>query len=342
MKDKVIKDAMSSIENRIRHVYNQGLEDGLNDGLHDSIIINKDVYGQGYEKGSQDAWECARKIYKDLSIDKCIEIFEGKSWFDYTASEVMALINKYEKQKQNEKSCKNCGNNDCRWCINIATGDLTKWTPRQTEDTEIKVRDDAIIDKDIEESLTKCAQNLSSIYGCMFTPSRSLSSGATASMSATKHNIDSLILKKNAKCEKCVHKDDDFDCHNFCVPYNFDHFKEKQNNDNDSNTSQKEHSSDNKEDGTYVYLYKGTFSQFKKGNSVILSTDITYWDRNIHDDKVLKAGEIHTLKEYFPETGACLITINNEMPNKDRCKKCPNDHKCRLCLTGINWTNRNR
>ena len=293
MKDKVIKDAMSSIENRIHHVYNQGLEDGLNDGLHDSIIINKEVYGQGYEKGSQDAWECARKIYTDLPIDKCIEIFEGKSWFDYTASEVMALINKYEKQKQNEKSCKNCGNNDCRWCINIATGDLTKWTPRQTEDTEIKVSDDAIIDKDIEESL-------------------------------------------NAKCEKCVHKDDDFDCHNFCVPYNFDHFKEKQNNDNDSNTSQKEHSSDNKEDGTYVYLYKGTFSQVKKGNSVILSTDITYWDRNIHDDKVLKAGEIHTLKEYFPETGACLITVNNLM-NKDRCENCPNDHKCRLCLTGNNW-----
>lgn len=310
MKDKVIKDAMSSIENRIRHVYNQGLEDGLNDGLHDSIIINKDVYGQGYEKGSQDAWECARKIYKDLPIDKCIEIFEGKSWFDYTASEAMALINKYEKQKQNEKSCKNCGNNDCRGCISISTGDLNKWTPRQTEDTEIKVSDDAIIDKDIEESLTKCAQNLirTKLFEIPPKPiNPEVRNSAEYFMSATKHTIDSLILKMKEKCEKCVHKDDDFDCHNFCVPYNFDHFKEKQNN---SNTSEKENSSDNKEDGTYVYLYKGTFSQVKKGNSVILSTDITYWDRNIHDDKVLKAGEIHTIKEYFPETGACLITVN--------------------------------
>lgn len=336
MKDKAIKDAMSSIENRIRHIYNQGyndgvnygieigrdfekageygcgLEDGLNDGLHDSIIINKDVYGQVYEKGSQDAWECARKIYKDLPIDKCIEIFEGKSWFDYTASEAMALINKYEKQKPNEKSCKNCGNNDCRGCISISTGDLTKWTPRQTEDSEIKVSDDAIIDKDIEESLTKCAQNLirTKLFEIPLKPiNPEVRNSAEYFMSATKHTIDSLILKMKEKCEKCVHKDDDFDCHNFCVPYNFDHFKEKQNNDNDSNTSQKEHSSDNKEDGTYVYLYKGTFSKVKKGNSVILSTDITYWDRNIHDDKVLKAGEIHTLKEYFPETGACLITV---------------------------------
>ena len=32
MKDKSIKDAMSSIENRIRHVYNQGYEDGIKDG----------------------------------------------------------------------------------------------------------------------------------------------------------------------------------------------------------------------------------------------------------------------------------------------------------------------
>ena len=282
MKDKVIKDAMSSIENKIRHVYNQGLEDGLNDGLHDSIIINKDVYGQGYEKGSQDAWECARKIYTDLPIDKCIEIFEGKSWFDYTASEVIELLKDYcegcrywdeeskrgckspciekieyeEKQKQNEKSCKNCGNNDCRWCINIATGDLTKWTPIIEEQD----------DEEEYDSETMCGQ----LY------------------------------------------------------------------DNDNGLKEQMKSSDNKEDETYVYLYNGTFSKVKKRNSVILSTDITYWDHNIHDDKVLKAGEIHTLKEYFPETGACLITVNNLM-NKDRCENCPNDHKCRLCLTGNNW-----
>lgn len=99
MKDKVIKDATSSIKNIIRHVYDQELEDGLNAGLQDSIIINKDVYGQGYEKGSQDAWECARKIYNDLSMDKCIEIFEGKSWFKYTASEAIAKIKEYEEKQ---------------------------------------------------------------------------------------------------------------------------------------------------------------------------------------------------------------------------------------------------
>ena len=36
--------------------------------------------------------------------------------------------------------------------------------------------------------------------------------------------------EKRKKCEKCIHKDDDFDCHNFCVPCDFDHFKEKQDN----------------------------------------------------------------------------------------------------------------
>ena len=66
----------------------------------DSIIINKDGYGQGYEKGLQDAWECARKIYNDLSMDKYIEIFEGKSWFfDYNASEAIAKIKEYEEKQ---------------------------------------------------------------------------------------------------------------------------------------------------------------------------------------------------------------------------------------------------
>ena len=30
--------------------------------------------------------------------------------------------------------------------------------------------------------------------------------------------------KEEKKCETCAHKDDDFDCHNFCVPYDFDHY----------------------------------------------------------------------------------------------------------------------
>ena len=233
----------------------------------DSIIINKDVYRQVYEKGLQDAWKCARKIYMDLSMDKCIEIFQGESWFDYTASEVIAKIKEYEEKQltrtklfemsidpegrnavehlmsaikhniDSQKDCKNCGSNDCRGCISIATGDLTKWTPI------IKEQDD-------EEEYDS-----ETMYGQFY--------------------------------------------------------------DNDNDLKDQMKSSDNKEDETYVYLYNGTFSKVKKGNSVILSTDITYWDHNIHDDKVLKAGEIHTLKEYFPETGACLITINN-YTNKDR------------------------
>ena len=53
----------------------------------------------GYDQGLNDAWECARKIYQDLSMDECIEIFEGKSWFDYNASEVIAKIKEYEEKQ---------------------------------------------------------------------------------------------------------------------------------------------------------------------------------------------------------------------------------------------------
>jgi len=30
--------------------------------------------------------------------------------------------------------------------------------------------------------------------------------------------------KEEKKCDTCAHKDDDFDCHDFCVPYDFDHY----------------------------------------------------------------------------------------------------------------------
>ena len=30
------------------------------------------------------------------------------------------------------------------------------------------------------------------------------------------------------KCDTCIHRDDDFDCHNFCVAYGLDMYKEKE------------------------------------------------------------------------------------------------------------------
>jgi len=39
------------------------------------------------------------------------------------------------------------------------------------------------------------------------------------------HDAPTIIPATEEKsCENCAHKDDDFDCHNFCVPYDFDHY----------------------------------------------------------------------------------------------------------------------
>ena len=57
-----------------------------------------------YERGLNDAWECAKKIYNDNTFSVNEEIFgKGRSHFgkitdDYSASEAIAKIKAYEKQ----------------------------------------------------------------------------------------------------------------------------------------------------------------------------------------------------------------------------------------------------
>ena len=105
MKDKAIKDAMNSIENRIRHVYNQGYNDGVNYGIE----IGRDFEKSGaYGCGLEDAWECARRVY-DMTFEERDIIFSthdtGAILHPYSASEAMAKIKEYE-EKQTEQTRK--------------------------------------------------------------------------------------------------------------------------------------------------------------------------------------------------------------------------------------------
>ena len=113
MKDKAIHDAMCSIENRVRHVYNQGYSDGLADGNINSGLF-ADKVREAYNNGLEDAWECARKILFDSSLPRDILTELGADSFSgaihkCSASEVIAKLKEYEEQKkQSEKSCKDC------------------------------------------------------------------------------------------------------------------------------------------------------------------------------------------------------------------------------------------
>lgn len=113
MKDKAIHDAMDSIENHVKDVYNQGYSDGLADGNINSGLL-ADRVREAYNNGLDDAWECARKILFDSSLPRDILTELGADSFSgvihkCSASEAIEKIKEYEEQKkQSEKSCDNC------------------------------------------------------------------------------------------------------------------------------------------------------------------------------------------------------------------------------------------
>lgn len=72
--------------------YKRGYADGQK--CHEETV--EDIYRKGFENGLEQAWECARKIYK-MTAKEVIAIFGGCSlWVDYSASEAIAKIKEYE------------------------------------------------------------------------------------------------------------------------------------------------------------------------------------------------------------------------------------------------------
>lgn len=119
MKDKAIHDAMVSIENRVKDVYNHGFSDGYEEGKSEAKLIEtidnmNRQYRSGHSKGLEEAWECAKKILFDSSLPRDILTELGADSFsgviqNCSASEAIEKIKEYEeRQKQSEKSCKNC------------------------------------------------------------------------------------------------------------------------------------------------------------------------------------------------------------------------------------------
>ena len=90
------KELEMQIHKFAEQMYNAGYNAGTSDR---SPEIQK-----AYERGLNDAWECAKKIYNDNSFFVNEEIFgKGRSHFgkitdDYSASEAIAKMKEYEKQ----------------------------------------------------------------------------------------------------------------------------------------------------------------------------------------------------------------------------------------------------
>ena len=116
MKDKAIHDAMVSIENKVRHVYNQGFEEGRS-GKYDQSDIEA-----AYQRWLDDAWKCMEKICAEV-IDGGLDSNTLKQIFGTaiivnifktnSASEAMAKLKEYEEKQTEEKTDKSC--ESCRF-----------------------------------------------------------------------------------------------------------------------------------------------------------------------------------------------------------------------------------
>lgn len=92
-----IYDAKQMMCHMMDDAYSKGYQRGFTD---------KDESDKAYQKGLNDAWECARKIYS-LSAGAIINIFGGCStWVNYSASEAITKIKEYEEKKKADDEIK--------------------------------------------------------------------------------------------------------------------------------------------------------------------------------------------------------------------------------------------
>lgn len=156
--DAIKKNEMSSIENRIRHIYNVGYEDCLKD--------QQKVKDEAYKQGLEDAFECCKRIIK-LSPDMQEDIFNmsGDHFiFDaYSADEAIDIIKRYDdKHNCIERCCKNCKHSEngmvgnskrCEACYydRVARAN-TLFEPMETDNSKIEVGDE-VKRADIDKSL---------------------------------------------------------------------------------------------------------------------------------------------------------------------------------------------
>ena len=97
---------MNSIENRVRQAYNSGYDTGFRDGEIAGYNNWQDGRKDGFRKGLEEAWECARKLthpsYGGFYDDEQEKIFGYRNSDDiltkFTAEEAIEKIREYESK----------------------------------------------------------------------------------------------------------------------------------------------------------------------------------------------------------------------------------------------------
>lgn len=90
--DAIKKKEMSSIENRIRHIYNVGYEDCLKD--------QQKAKDEVYKQGLEDAWQCCKR-FSESDSGKCNTIWGYFAWDDFLGQspfEALEKVKEYDKK----------------------------------------------------------------------------------------------------------------------------------------------------------------------------------------------------------------------------------------------------
>ena len=118
------KEVATCVRNAYDRGYKQGYKDGNDDGydsglrgynLQETTMLDKSNFSReqynldlqasydcGYQRGLNDAWECARKIWSMSAYERA-EIFHDKNcMLEHTASKAIQMIKEYE-EKQTDK-----------------------------------------------------------------------------------------------------------------------------------------------------------------------------------------------------------------------------------------------
>lgn len=165
-------DLKLKLEQIIEEIKNEAYQRGSEDAWKRIVDVRSKDIECGYNRGLNDAWECARKI-AEMKWEDCEKLFELAQLqniiFDFTAQEAMQKIKDYErKQKWAEqakrgkehrdeiektiegklaKQCDNCEYKGLGGCTRHAKGysdlciDFSEYKPKQIKDDYV----DAIV-----------------------------------------------------------------------------------------------------------------------------------------------------------------------------------------------------
>ena len=98
--------AIKMMENTFKMCYQEGFDDcykKVEEEQLNAVTTKEEVAKMEYERGLNDAWECARKLWSMSPYERA-EIFHDKNcMLEHTASKAIQMIKEYEEKKETQK-----------------------------------------------------------------------------------------------------------------------------------------------------------------------------------------------------------------------------------------------